>query len=242
MLSNIVIGILAGHGPKTTAPFLDRIVSYCQILYGARLDSDLPHMMIYSLPVPFFPNKPVDNENLKECLRFGVERLKNAQIHFLVIPSNYIHTYYDFISQLTDIPILHIVEEALNSLPTENKKLALLGASSTIELGTYQKEFLDRGIDFFHDDELQDNVSQLIISIKQTGFSAHSQKLWKTIYNYCLEQNCDSIMNTNSDLSPCLKIEGSNRFVNITDSYDALAHACVKRYLNLTQRNNLKID
>ncbi|BBH53345.1 aspartate/glutamate racemase family protein [Fluviispira sanaruensis] len=240
MTTEIVLGILTGHGPRTTAPFLDRIVTFCQNLYGAKLDSDLPHMLIYSLPVPFFPNKAGGNEIIKEHLFRGIDRLKNAQIHILAVPSNYIHHYYDYIKEIINIPILNIVNVTVESLPKNNPKLALLAANSTIDNGSYQKELENNNIHFFHNDELQDNVSQLIISLKQTGLSSHSLKLWKKICNYCLDNNCDSIINTNSEISHCLKYEGSEYFTHITDSYDALASACVKKYLLLSQQNNLK--
>jgi hypothetical protein len=36
------IGILAGMGPRSTGPFVDRVVAECQLQYGARHDIDFP--------------------------------------------------------------------------------------------------------------------------------------------------------------------------------------------------------
>lgn len=47
-----MIGILAGMGPKSTSPFIDKVIDYCQKLYGASNDIDYPHMMIYSARRP----------------------------------------------------------------------------------------------------------------------------------------------------------------------------------------------
>lgn len=55
-----MIGILAGMGPKSTGPFVDKVVDECQKIYGAIHDMDFPHMMIYSCPTPFYMNKPLN--------------------------------------------------------------------------------------------------------------------------------------------------------------------------------------
>ena len=53
-----MIGILAGMGPKSTGPFVDKVVDECQKIYGAIHDMDFPHMMIYSCPTPFYIKWP----------------------------------------------------------------------------------------------------------------------------------------------------------------------------------------
>lgn len=47
------LGVLAGMGPRSTAPFIDMLVDECQKQYGARFDIDYPKMHIISLPTPF---------------------------------------------------------------------------------------------------------------------------------------------------------------------------------------------
>ena len=54
-----VIGILAGMGPRSTAPFVDMVVDECQRQYGARYDIDFPPMQIYALPTPFYIDRPI---------------------------------------------------------------------------------------------------------------------------------------------------------------------------------------
>lgn len=46
------LGVLAGMGPRSTAPFIDMLVDECQKQYGARFDIDYPKMHIISLPTP----------------------------------------------------------------------------------------------------------------------------------------------------------------------------------------------
>lgn len=42
-------GILAGMGPKSTGPFVDKVVDQCQKIYGAINDVDFPHMIVQRL-------------------------------------------------------------------------------------------------------------------------------------------------------------------------------------------------
>ena len=58
-MSSRLIGILAGMGPRSTAPFVDLVLDECQRQYGARHDVEFPRMMTYSLPVPFYPEIPL---------------------------------------------------------------------------------------------------------------------------------------------------------------------------------------
>lgn len=54
-----IIGILAGMGPRSTAPFIDLVIDECQRQYGAQNDIDFPSMMIYSLPAPCYVDAAV---------------------------------------------------------------------------------------------------------------------------------------------------------------------------------------
>ena len=102
MSSNIVVGILAGMGPRSMISFLEKVIHYSHELYGAKNDSDYPNMLIYSLATPSYTVENIDHGSMKNCIQKGVESLKQAKVNYLAIPSNYAHTYYDFISRLQD--------------------------------------------------------------------------------------------------------------------------------------------
>ena len=89
------IGILAGMGPRSTAPFIDLVISECQKQYGASYDEDFPHMLIYSLPTPFYVDKPIDHKKMKETLCNGLRKLENCGVDFIAMPSNSPHAYFD---------------------------------------------------------------------------------------------------------------------------------------------------
>jgi aspartate racemase len=51
------VGILAGMGPRSTASFIDLVVTECQVQYSARDDIDFPKTMC-SQPAPFDGGRP----------------------------------------------------------------------------------------------------------------------------------------------------------------------------------------
>ncbi|HLF03129.1 MAG TPA: aspartate/glutamate racemase family protein, partial [Anaerolineales bacterium] len=89
------IGILAGMGPRSTAPFVDLVVTECQRQYGATRDLDFPPMMIYALPAPFDLDRPLDHEALRSAIGEGLRRLEATGVAFIAMPCNSAHIYYD---------------------------------------------------------------------------------------------------------------------------------------------------
>jgi aspartate racemase len=101
MTAEKTIGILAGMGPRSTAPFIDLIVNQCQIQYGANLDEEFPNMMIYSLPTPFYDHRPIDHAEMKSVVKTGLKRLEAAGVSFIAIPCNTVHAYFCDLSHLS---------------------------------------------------------------------------------------------------------------------------------------------
>ncbi|MCI4139739.1 amino-acid racemase, partial [Bacillus vallismortis] len=81
-----MIGILAGMGPKSTSPFIDTVIDYCQKLYGASHDIDFPHMMMYSCPTPFYTDRPIDHEEMKRAIIDCAVKLEKTGVDFIALP------------------------------------------------------------------------------------------------------------------------------------------------------------
>ena len=62
-------------GPRSTAPFVDMVVDECQRQYGARDDLDFPPMLIYSLPTPFYIDRPIDHVAMQAVIGAGLRKL-----------------------------------------------------------------------------------------------------------------------------------------------------------------------
>ncbi|MEW8956865.1 MAG: amino-acid racemase, partial [Clostridium sp.] len=77
-MSESLVGILAGMGPRSTAPFIDLVIDECQLQYGAKYDEEFPKIMVYSLPTPFYINHPINHELMKKTIIEGLQKLEST--------------------------------------------------------------------------------------------------------------------------------------------------------------------
>ena len=139
------IGILAGMGPRSTAPFLDLLVTACQEMYGARHDIDFPKMLICSQPAPFYQDRPIDHSALEAATLEGLKQLEYAGADFLAIACNTVHIYYPRLASAVSVPLLNIVELAVQAVPALTEMVGLVAARPTIDAGIFQEALRNAG-------------------------------------------------------------------------------------------------
>jgi aspartate racemase len=172
-----MIGILAGMGPKSTGPFVDQVIHSCQVLYGAKDDMDFPHMMIYSCPTPFYMNRPIDSQAMRQAIIEGAKKLESTGVDFIAMPCNTAHVYFDQIKQTLDVPLLNIVDETIKILPQSADKVAVLGTPSTIDSEIYQQGLLTSGFHYVVESYWQGKVNQIISDIKKARSSRPGKRI-----------------------------------------------------------------
>ncbi|WP_144612174.1 aspartate/glutamate racemase family protein [Bacillus cereus] len=218
-----MIGILAGMGPKSTGPFVDTIVAKCQTVYGATHDMDFPHMMIYSCLTPFYMDRPIDHEAMKKAIIEGAQKLESTGVEFIAMPCNTAHLYFEELQFSLSIPILNIVDETLQAILENIKRVALLATEATIQAGIYQDEITKRNIEYIHHEKWQTMINQIIIYIK-SGEVEEARKLWSTLVLQ-LQDEVDTAIIACTDLN----VVANEDFV---DSAQCLAEAVVRMYLS----------
>lgn len=233
MYSETVIGILALTGPHSLIPFLEKIKHYSQNLFIGKKDISFPNFLIFSLANNALYSKNINEVETKRLIKNILENYKEEKLNCLVVIGNDSCLYFDYISKLIHIPVLNIVTETLKLLSNQFKFPALLANENIVNRSIYQNELNTIGINVFHDDVLQNKVNELIISVKQTGITSHSKKIWKNIYNYCEEKNCDSIISDFAELSILMDNKVGKNVLPIYDTNDTLAISCIKNYLNV---------
>ena len=186
-MRNNIIGILGGMGAHSTAPFLEKLITKFQERTGAKHNIDFPHILIYSLPVPYYVGKAMDHAMISNTIYQGAKRLEDAGVSFIAMPCNGAHIYHSELQKRLKVPLLNMIEEAIKSLP-QNKKLGLLCARNTIESQMYQNAFNSQNIIFFHDDKLQKDVDTFLQSIKEGKNTQILKAIWKSI-DYKLKKN-----------------------------------------------------
>ncbi|MGR3205081.1 aspartate/glutamate racemase family protein [Bacillus glycinifermentans] len=226
-----MIGILAGMGPKSTGPFVDKVVDECQRMYGATYDMDFPHMMIYSCPTPFFIDQPINHAEMEAAIINGARKLEQTGVDFIAIPCNTAHIYFQQLQHSVSVPLLNMIDETIKAIPGNSKKIALLATDPTVQSGIFQDAFLKNGLDYIHKDHWQTCVNQIIQMIKTSQID-ESVQLWKT-FSKELTEEIDAAVIACTDLNVVTDQQSDIRFI---DSSACLAKAIVHKYLSLTGR------
>jgi aspartate racemase len=227
------IGILAGMGPRSTAPFIDQVVTACQDLYGAKYDIDFPPMMILSLPTPFYVDRPVNHAEMKTAICEGLRKLEAAGVDFIAMPCNTAHAYFDELSQCVGVPMLNIVEETLRALPDAARRVTLLATRTTVEAGIYQKGLDAAGLQCHLSEDWQTQVDALILGIKSGTSRAELSSQWRRLTSDLHCEGIDTAVLACTDLN--VAAEADSDGLSVIDSARCLARAVVREYLQLQE-------
>jgi aspartate racemase len=176
-----VIGILAGMGPRSTAPFVDMLIDACQQQYGARYDIDFPPMLIYALPTPFYIDQPIDHARMEATIVAGLRKLEDAGVAFVAMPCNSAHIYFESLADSMRVPLLNMIEVTLGALPADAKTIALLATRPTVEARSYQAALERAGKRLISGDDWQARVDALILAIKSSADRTLARELWRNL-------------------------------------------------------------
>ena len=228
-----LIGILAGMGPRSTAPFVDMVVSECQRQYGARYDDEFPPMMIYSLPTPLYVDRPIDEGALRASIRAGLQKLEDTGAALIAMPCNAAHVYYQELAGCIRVPLLNMVDEALRALPEAAGKLALLAARPTVEAGIYQAGIERAGARLVADEIWQEHVDRLIATIKTSPDRRTAAAMWQDLLAMLAAAGVDTALLACTDLNAA----GAASCAGITvfDATQCLAAALVREWRGLSR-------
>ncbi len=218
-------------GPKSTGPFIDQVVSVFQRVTGAKNDIDFPPMMIYSLPTPFYVDRPIDHELMEKTICSGLRKLEDCGVSFVAIPCNTAHLYFPQLKQCIKIPLLNIVTATLERLPKASQKVTILGTRPTLDSGIYQKGLEHTHLELILDPSWQKKVDELILSIKASSEVEKSVHLWSELSNTLQKAGVDTILLACTDLNVVLKAVKTP--FQVVDSSVCLAEAIVENWKKL---------
>jgi aspartate racemase len=227
-MSKLTIGILAGMGPRSTAPFLDLVIDACQEIYGARHDIDFPQILICSQPAPFYEDRPIDHAALEAATIDGLKMLESAKVDFIGIACNTVHIYYPSLVRSVSVPLLNIVELAVEALPTDARTVALVAARPTADAMIFQNAIRATGREII-DLDWQTHVDSMLSVVRETTDPVALALLWDPILEKASTAKVDAL------LVACLDLSGIVRFATgsntpIIDAANCLARALVQRW------------
>ncbi len=222
------IGILAGMGPRSTAPFVDMVVTECQIQCGAKRDEEFPHMMIYLLPVAFRLDTPAERSTVRETISGGLKRLEVTGADFIAMPCNAAHIFSDELAKSINVPLLNMIDETLLSMPPALKRVAFFAAGVTARAGLYQRGVEQRGLDVALDESWQGEVDELITAIKSSADAHLPGELWDALVAKVAASGIDTILLACTDLN--VVSQRVPEGVALIDATQCLAKAVVREY------------
>lgn len=223
-----LIGILAGMGPRSTAPFIDLVVTECQRQYGARDDIDFPKMMICSQPAPFYEDRPIDHAALEASISDGLQHLERTGADFLAIACNTAHIYYPQLADAVNVPLLNMVTLAAANIPDSARKLALIAARPTFEAGIYQAALAERGVEVVALD-WQSQIDDLLGLTRTTTDPAVFTRAWHDLIEQAQAVGADALLIACLDLSAIIRYAATD--LPILDASQCLAQEIVRHWL-----------
>jgi aspartate racemase len=225
------IGILAGMGARSTAPFVELVIDECQAQYGARHDGDFPHLMVYSLPAPFYLDRPFDRAAVGAAVVEGLRRLESTGVEFISMPCNTAHIFYDELAASVRVPLLNMIDEAVRALPAEAKSPALFATRMTVEAGLYERALAAAGFRLLAREGWQKRMDELLLAIKASPDRAAPQAMWDALAADVAAAGADTILLGCTDLNAVEPRLPAG--LRLLDATACLARATVRHYLSL---------
>ncbi|HKW82835.1 MAG TPA: amino acid racemase, partial [Burkholderiaceae bacterium] len=133
-----VVGVLGGMGPLATIDFMHKVMAGTD----ARRDQD--HVPLIVASIPQVPDRGTAFRGegpspAAAMIEIGM-RLRDAGAGLLVIPCNTAHLWFDTVRAAVDLPMLHIVDAALDAAFAsfgKEARLGLLCTETTLASGLY---------------------------------------------------------------------------------------------------------
>jgi aspartate racemase len=163
------VGIVGGMGPLAGVYLQQLIIEATP----ARKDQD--HFQVVCFTNPHVPERMRSlaqngGRRYAEAVRASAQLLVDAGVSHIVIPCNTAHARLEEIQRGVDVPIVDMVELALQALVDEHgrgQRVGLLATDGTIGQRVYQSGLPDAALDWVLPDEADQRcVSEAILAVK----------------------------------------------------------------------------
>ena len=156
------IGLLAGMGVRSTGPFLDFVIAECQRQLGARSEVDFPPMVVFSWPLPYYFDRKLDHTEIEETIADGLEWLESTGVDFIAMPCNSAHVYFERLARRVGVPLIDMIQVAVEAVPPDAQSVALLATRSTSASDIYQTALRERGVEVHCPERVQSRLDALL--------------------------------------------------------------------------------
>ena len=200
-ISGNKIAIVGGLGPETSSKFLLNINNRFRKLTNCQ-----PDIMMINVPVPSsIESKMINGETCKEMfdlLAEAVIRLNNAEVDFLVIPCNTVHVFIEDLREISEKPMLSIIEECAKECKKRDmKKVGILATTKSVREKLHIKELEKQGTKtIVPDNKDQEKVSKIIIKIIHNKTKIQDKKTLLNIIRKLKQEGAEAVILGCTDL------------------------------------------
>lgn len=231
------VGILGGIGPLSTVYFMEMIINMTE----AAVDQKHIDMIVFNhATIPdrtaYILGQSADNP--LEVMALDAKKLQQVGADFIVIPCNTAHYFFDKIKAGVTVPMLNIVEGAVQYAKQNIRgltKLGVLATDGTIQTNTYRLACEKEGVTcIVPDAQGQAAVMRIIYEQVKAGKKADIAAFYHVVETL-KQQGCQGIILGCTELS-IVKRDFETDQKEIIDSLEVLAKntilACGKRLKN----------
>lgn len=191
-----IVGILGGMGPEATADLFSKII------LETKATKEEEHLRIIIDNNPKMPSRQdailKNGESPVPAMIQTSKNLKNAGADFIIIGANTAHYFYDDIKKEIDIPILHIIDEAIKDLLKNYpniKKVGVMATNAAVSTGLYKKCCERFGIDVIENkDKLQQQIHDSIFKFKYEGLTKNILNLASNSIQELIDEGAEAVI------------------------------------------------
>ena len=139
-----LVGVLGGMGPLATIDFMHKV------LQATRVARDQDHVPMIVSCIPQVPDRTAafrgEGESPLGAMVDCGRRLVAAGASLVLMPCNTAHLWFDEVREALQVPMLHLVDAALEDaaqLAGEHDRIGLLATDATLASGLYMNRHLN---------------------------------------------------------------------------------------------------
>ncbi len=198
-----LLGVMGGMGPLATQLFYRMIIEK----NDAHCDQDHLNMIIFNhatMPDRTGAILKNDTEDLYEKLLADAKSLQELGVDYIAITCNTSHYFVDRLQQEIRVPIINMINETIDAIDKDVKKVGILATDGTIKTGLYQKACVKAGfIPIVPSEECQRLVMKIIYDGIKDGGNIEMND-FHSIDKQLKEEGCDCSIMACTELS-CFK-------------------------------------
>ena len=222
------LGVIGGMGPQATELLYQKIIS----MTDAHCDQEHIDMIILShaaMPDRTEAIRSGHTETVFSLLAQDAKLLETCGADYIAIPCNTSHYFYEELQKQVNIPIIHMVREAVKRVQERDpsiKKVGLLATDGTLFAGIYKNECKKRGLECVYPDaETQKIVMKIIYDQIKAGEKGSIDDFGE-IDTYLKKNGCEAAILACTELSCFKNYHALDRFY--LDALDVLCEESVR--------------